>query len=375
MVKVAQWIEQTNHSPLRWDNPSLFPTGQHLLRSLIEMSRMLHGAILIFGEDDQVWYRNDSQAQPRDNVLIEYGLFAAALGEQNTIVCIKGTPKIPTNLQGLIHVDLSWPARAEEQVTKWVRDLERRTEAPSSLQAQILVKIKEELSVCQEQQARPFLSWLCGQHLRTTLQAMEPIREQMERQGAFVYKQEVMKQLSQRADTVLALCGRKFTIQHDNENYFNEFYEFAKQRQAREPKHSDGIYVCRIFVEDEDGKLAPFMAEEFQRHKENRQHGVLGLTLKSHKRNDLDQLVGRGFSKCLDEGFGFLIFYDHTGSSTVIIHEGTDHNMAFVKLTDDLNLHRILEIYKVLCWESLRDATESVQLRELLKRLQLAVVP
>jgi hypothetical protein len=374
MRRVAQWIESTNNVALRWDNPSLFPAGQYILPTLVELSRTLDGAILIFGEDDQVWYRNDSQRQPRDNVLLEYGLFMAALGQQNTIVCVKGNPKIPSDLQGLIHADLSKPARAEEQISRWIRDLKRRPDTSSSPQHQILAKIREQVSVGVEQQARPFLSWLCSQHLTATLQAIEPIRQQTEKQGAVLYRQEVLKQLKpERTDTVLALCGRKFTLQQENRTYFNEFYEFAKQRQAREPKHRDGIYVCRLFVEDEKGQLAPFMDEEFERHKENRENGILGLSINSQKRNHLDQHIGPGFSNCLDEGFGFLLFYSYSGTSTVIIHEGTDHNMAFVKLTDDLNLHSILEIYKTLCTESVQYLAENTRLKEFLERLQLAL--
>ena len=373
MLTVAGWIEKNGHLPLCWDNPTLFPTGQYLLSSLIDLSRRLHGAILIFGEDDQVWYRNDSRPQPRDNVLIEYGLFAAALGRQNTIICVKGTPQIPSDLQGLIYANLNKPVQAEQQISQWIKDLKLRSETSSSPQSQILAKIREQLSMPQEQETRPFLSWLCSKHLKATLKALEPIKEQSERNGALIYKQTVLEQLShQRTDTVLALCGRKFTRQQDNEIYFNEFYEFAKSRQARSPQHRDGIYVCRIFVEDANGQLTQFMNEEFRRHEESRANGVLGVTIKSDKRKDLDRLVGQGFSKCLDEGFGFLLFYSHSGSSLVIIHEGTDHEMAFVKLTDNLNVHRILDIYKVLCMESVQYPKENARLKELLKRLQLA---
>jgi hypothetical protein len=205
------------------------------------------------------------------------------------------------------------------------------------------------------------------------LQALAPAKEQMQRHGAIDYKTEVARHLSQdRLDTVLALCGRKFKSQHDNAAYFAEFYEFARQRLARTPTHSDGIYVCRIFVEEDEGRLTPFMADEFKRHEDNRQNGVLGLTMKAYRRSELDKFVGEGFSKCLDEGFGFLLFHDADRTATIIIHEGMDHDMAFVKLTDELNLRRILDIYKILCMESVQyNTTEKQNLRELLKRLQL----
>lgn len=371
MRMVARWVEKTNYRPLCWDDPSVFPVGRNLLNSLIDISQTIAGAILIFSEEDQNRSRNDSGLRPIDNVLIEYGFFAATLGQENTIICIKGNPGIPADLRGIIYADLGKSAQAEEQIAHWISTLKPRTKSLASPQDELLATMREPISVRPDQKARPFLSWLCSRHLEGTLKAVQPIREQIERHGAFVYKHEVVKQLSgDQTDTVLALCGRKFTQQQDNENYFNEFYEFAEKRQARGPKHSDGIYVCRIFVEEDSGQLAEFMRAEFQRHEESRESGVLGLTIKSDKRKGLDHWVGDGFSKCLDEGFGFLLFYGRNGSSTIIIHEGTDHDMAFVTLCDQLNVHRILEIYEVLCWESVQYPKESARLKELLNRLQ-----
>ncbi|MGJ0701512.1 TIR domain-containing protein [Clostridium perfringens] len=41
-----------------------------------------------------------------DNVLLEYGLFAGELGEENVIFICKGNPKIATDLKGITHLDL-----------------------------------------------------------------------------------------------------------------------------------------------------------------------------------------------------------------------------------------------------------------------------
>ena len=376
MHRVAQWIEGIKHTPIPWDDSERFRLGEYNLSSLIEISRDVDAAILIFGEDDGVWSRTGFQTQARDNVLIEYGLFTGVLGEQNTIICCKGKPKIPSDLSGRILADLDKPATAQQKISHWARRLRSKRES-SPPESPTLIEILDNFSAIEKQQARRFQSWLCKKHLESTLQALKPIREQMSRHGAFNYSHEVTRHLlPDRLDTILALCGRKFTDREDNKDYFAEFYEFAKRRRKKKPQHRDGIYVCRIFVEVDEGRLAPFMDDEFKRHEASRQDGVLGLTIKSHRRSELDSHVGDGFSKCLDEGFGFLLFYDPERTSGVIIHEGTDHEMAFVELTDELNVRRILEIYKILCMKSVQyNTAERDTLKKLLKRLQLPVVP
>ena len=64
-------------------------------------------AVLIFSEDDQVWYRGDLGSQPRDNVLIEYGLFLGRLGQPRVIFCVRGKPRIAQDLQGITFCNLS----------------------------------------------------------------------------------------------------------------------------------------------------------------------------------------------------------------------------------------------------------------------------
>jgi hypothetical protein len=131
MREVARWLEDAGHEPMPWDEPSLFLPGENTFSKIIEISKLVDAAIFIFSEDDRVWYRQDSVIQPRDNILIEYGLFAGALGQKRAIVCRKGTPKNATDLLGIVFVDLNMPHKARVSIRAWVSNLATQKEDPA----------------------------------------------------------------------------------------------------------------------------------------------------------------------------------------------------------------------------------------------------
>src|SRR6266516_4329714 len=87
MGEIAVWIERFSHEPVPWNKPGLFLAGTYVFSRLLEISKEIDGALFVFAEDDRVWYRGDLTTQPRDNVLIEYGLFAGALGINRVVLC------------------------------------------------------------------------------------------------------------------------------------------------------------------------------------------------------------------------------------------------------------------------------------------------
>lgn len=124
--RVAGWIEACGHTPLRWDDPGLFPAGTYTFAALRKLAQNVDGAVFLFSEDDHVWYRGDKLSQPRDNVLIEYGLFSATLGESRVAICRSGSPRSASDLQGITFIAMS-PAtfvRAEIEITEWLKRLE-----------------------------------------------------------------------------------------------------------------------------------------------------------------------------------------------------------------------------------------------------------
>ncbi|MFG1609277.1 TIR domain-containing protein [Actinoplanes sp. NPDC049265] len=126
LLKVASWIEKRGHTPLPWDSPELFSPGEYTFDTLGVLAREVDAAIFIFSEDDRIWYHGrDSMKQPRDNVLIEYGLFTGVLGKERAIVCRVGSPKMASDLGGLTNVRLDSEIRAEIQIAQWLSNLHR----------------------------------------------------------------------------------------------------------------------------------------------------------------------------------------------------------------------------------------------------------
>lgn len=128
MHNVARLLEEKKHETVRWDSPGTFAPGTYPLRRLIEISREVDAAVFIFSEDDKVWYRDSELRAPRDNVLMEYGLFVGTLGPERAIICRKGRAKTPTDLEGLVHINISEDrvesARAE--IVSWLSILQNK---------------------------------------------------------------------------------------------------------------------------------------------------------------------------------------------------------------------------------------------------------
>lgn len=122
-IRIAKWIEQLQHEPVMWDNDDLFALGTYVLPRLIEIANTVDASVLIFGDDDQVWYRDDKMRQPRDNVLLEYGLFAGVLGHENTVICRVSKSKVPSDIDGLIRLELSESSEntARGKFLAWLR--------------------------------------------------------------------------------------------------------------------------------------------------------------------------------------------------------------------------------------------------------------
>ena len=123
--EIHAWLEDLDLSleVLRWDDPEAFTPGKYIYDRLVEISREVDAAMLVFSEDDQVWYRNDQVTQPRANVFIEYGLFSGVLGSERAVICRDGNPETAGDLDGLIYIDVSEgrKANARLRLEIWAR--------------------------------------------------------------------------------------------------------------------------------------------------------------------------------------------------------------------------------------------------------------
>lgn len=122
--EVSSWLEDEDVAIIPWNRPELFLPGQNTYARLIKIAEEVDAAIFIFGEDDALWYRSDGLKQPRDNVLLEYGLFSGILGTQRTVVCRQDSAKTPSDLAGIVVVDISERHRnaAQKKMVAWVKE-------------------------------------------------------------------------------------------------------------------------------------------------------------------------------------------------------------------------------------------------------------
>jgi predicted nucleotide-binding protein/O-acetyl-ADP-ribose deacetylase (regulator of RNase III) len=131
MHDIAGWLKDWDAEPLPWDKVGLFQPGDYILERLLDISQNVDGALMLFGDEDREWYHEGAQPQPRDNVLIEYGIFASQLGRDRTVVCRIGDPKNASDLAGLIFLQFGG-ARAKDddarsRLRDWVRKLPELT--------------------------------------------------------------------------------------------------------------------------------------------------------------------------------------------------------------------------------------------------------
>ena len=83
---------------------NVFEPGTSTWPQLIKLARtQFDFALFVFGADDEVHSREQSSRSPRDNVLLEYGLFVGALGSKRTFFLYNRDhkPKIASDLAGV----------------------------------------------------------------------------------------------------------------------------------------------------------------------------------------------------------------------------------------------------------------------------------
>ncbi len=89
---------------ISWKDNDVFPPGQFVLESLLQLVPSFDFAVLVFGLDDLVTTRGLQYDAPRDNVVFELGLFMSNL-ERHRTFAIKpsntGTYRILSDISGL----------------------------------------------------------------------------------------------------------------------------------------------------------------------------------------------------------------------------------------------------------------------------------
>lgn len=101
---IARALSDHGYRPLRWWQE--FPPGSITLDRLLEIANEADGAIFLFSGVDKTWYRGELSSTPRDNVSLEYGIFAARLGRQWTLVLKDADARLPSDISAITYEKL-----------------------------------------------------------------------------------------------------------------------------------------------------------------------------------------------------------------------------------------------------------------------------
>ena len=129
--RVSTWLRKIKLKddtivPVLWDDPIAIPVGSSILESLLTLAESVDAAVFIFGDDDSVECRGRKLFQPRDNVLIEFGIFLERLGSKNAIICGSGDVKLAADVRGIRYVTLDPQddyALSKKHVESWASQL------------------------------------------------------------------------------------------------------------------------------------------------------------------------------------------------------------------------------------------------------------
>ena len=120
-----------------WWEPSVFASGETTLESLVRAIGRTNAALLLATPDDVVERRGVREIQPRNNVLLEYGMFASAHGRARVALGVLSSarnekPVLPSDLSGLNYVTFEYVAehsdfreRNRMAVRDWLEQLRR----------------------------------------------------------------------------------------------------------------------------------------------------------------------------------------------------------------------------------------------------------
>lgn len=79
----------------------VFDPSNYALPSLLAVARRVDFAVLVATPDDTTVSRGVETAAVRDNIVLEFGLFAGALGHERTYLLATGDLKLPSDVLGL----------------------------------------------------------------------------------------------------------------------------------------------------------------------------------------------------------------------------------------------------------------------------------
>jgi hypothetical protein len=92
----GDWIETEI-----WNDGSIFSLNKNALDSLLKAARKFDYGVLVASKDDISISRGVTKGAPRDNVLIEMGMFLGSLGLTRAFLLVEEETKLPSDYNGI----------------------------------------------------------------------------------------------------------------------------------------------------------------------------------------------------------------------------------------------------------------------------------
>jgi predicted nucleotide-binding protein len=87
--------------PILWKEHHVFQAGEQTLESIARVAPTFDLAIMVWTADDAAVSRGATSQVPRDNLILEFGYFAAALGRHRCLVVADAGVRTPSDVRGL----------------------------------------------------------------------------------------------------------------------------------------------------------------------------------------------------------------------------------------------------------------------------------
>ncbi|KRE56157.1 hypothetical protein ASG70_03065 [Phycicoccus sp. Soil748] len=123
---------------MRWDQSVFAPSG-YALDSLLETAAAVDFAVLVVTPDDKTISRGETTASARDNIVLEFGLFAGALGRDRTYLLATGDIKLPTDVLGLTRLTYRPQSNGRAAVTEAALQIEQQILSLGTLPRRVAV--------------------------------------------------------------------------------------------------------------------------------------------------------------------------------------------------------------------------------------------
>jgi hypothetical protein len=121
--KVAKILTDLGVQAKLWTDTNAFTSGKTIYNNLIELCKTVDAAVFIFGNTEEI-AKKDSKGNsifvPRDNVLIEYGMFSAYLHYTRAHIIRFGGSKIASDLAGITYTDFENSKSLHVKIENWL---------------------------------------------------------------------------------------------------------------------------------------------------------------------------------------------------------------------------------------------------------------